>query len=107
MTRACSSTWSASSDRKSPSAQALSKQGETSEANGPYGETTMSQERTWTCDGCGHEHALRKIDAHRWVNQTANESGACRDKDTLLQLCPSCQARRLQKRDPNSQGGEN
>lgn len=60
----------------------------------------MSQERTWTCDGCGHEHALRKIDAHRWVNQTANESEECLHEGILLQLCPSCQVRRLQNRDP-------
>lgn len=48
----------------------------------------MSQERTWTCDGCGHEHALRKIDSYRWVNKTANASGERLDEGILLQLCP-------------------
>ena len=54
----------------------------------------MRNVKTWTCDGCGREQELRKIDSHRWV-ETSPVDGENFSQREVLQLCPSCQVRML------------
>ncbi|OHV80238.1 hypothetical protein LCM4573_25040 [Rhizobium sp. LCM 4573] len=57
------------------------------------GNTFMPSENMWTCDGCGREHELRKIDSHRWVKCGDPNQQQQLYQIRMLQLCPSCQLR--------------
>jgi len=50
----------------------------------------MPGAKQWTCDGCGHKQAFRKIDDHRWIDASRTSADWPGNPDRL-QLCPSCQ----------------
>jgi ribosomal protein L37AE/L43A len=58
------------------------------------------QKTTWTCDGCGRRHALRKIDSLRWVTSAIDPKGEPLNKERQLELCPSCRIRLLKLQSP-------
>jgi len=62
----------------------------------------MRHASTWTCDDCGGEQQLRKIDTHRWVTSALDISGKRLEQEALFQLCPSCRVRRIEQNETPS-----